>query len=345
MTASQIRQLEIRRLDPFDDQAFDAWHATYFAADSFGRTGAESPWQREEARVENQADLPHRTRLAYAGMVGDAVAVAATMELPHLDNTDHARVGVWTHPDHRRQGHGSAMLAHIEKVALEHGRNILDADACYPYDAPADGAGHPNADFLTHRGFRFGLGDVNRRLDLPVSEELLERLAADAAPHHAAYRLESFVGRVPEEYVDEFTRVNATLLTEAPTGDLDVEPEKPDVEAHTAFEINMERMGRTKYTTLAFAPDGDLAGLTELVTAVHDPGKCYQWGTLVAPAHRGHRLGLALKVANQAFLQQHRDDLVLVSTFNAEVNDHMIGVNEKLGYVPVERCGEFQKRL
>ena len=32
-------------------------------------------------------------------------------------------------------------------------------------------------------------------------------------------------------------------------------------------------------------------------------------------------------------------------TFNAEVNEHMIGVNERLGFVPIERLGEFQKKV
>ena len=32
-------------------------------------------------------------------------------------------------------------------------------------------------------------------------------------------------------------------------------------------------------------------------------------------------------------------------TWNAEVNAHMVAVNEQLGFEPVERLGEFQKRL
>ena len=31
-------------------------------------------------------------------------------------------------------------------------------------------------------------------------------------------------------------------------------------------------------------------------------------------------------------------------TYNAEVNRHMIEVNERLGFLPVARLGEFQKR-
>ena len=34
-----------------------------------------------------------------------------------------------------------------------------------------------------------------------------------------------------------------------------------------------------------------------------------------------------------------------VFTYNAEVNTHMIGVNDAMGFRPVQRLGEFQKKL
>ncbi len=60
---------------------------------------------------------------------------------------------------------------------------------------------------------------------------------------------------------------------------------------------------------------------------------------------RGRRLGLAVKVANLRLLQAERPDIEVVSTYNAESNRHMIEVNERLGFRPVARLGEFQRRL
>lgn len=337
--------MDIQVVDPFDVALFDAWHATYFVADSFQRSGAESPWQLEELRVFHQADHPNLKTMVLAGLVDGVVVCAGELKLPLLDNTDHAEVGVWTHPEHRGRGYGSAVLARIEQLSADEGRTVLDAEACYPYDAPADGAGHPNADFLVRRGFRYGLGDVNRRLDLPVSHELLAELAAKAALHHATYTLRSFVAPVPEDLAVAFAALSASLMTEAPLGELEREAENPDVHVMRVGEETLRRQGRTKYTTVAIADDGELAGFTDLIMSEHDPGRVFQWGTLVPRAHRGHRLGLALKVANLAFLQGLRPDARLVTTYNAEVNAHMIGVNEQLGFRPVERLGEFQKRL
>jgi hypothetical protein len=34
-----------------------------------------------------------------------------------------------------------------------------------------------------------------------------------------------------------------------------------------------------------------------------------------------------------------------LTTYNAEVNSHMVGVNEAMGFRPVARLGDFQKKL
>ncbi len=77
----------------------------------------------------------------------------------------------------------------------------------------------------------------------------------------------------------------------------------------------------------------------------HDPGMVFQWGTLVHPDHRGHRLGMATKVANLAWVQREAPGRERVYTMNAEVNQQMVGINEALGFRPVERHVSLLKRL
>ena len=117
------------------------------------------------------------------------------------------------------------------------------------------------------------------------------------------------------------------------------------VEVVREKEETLARQGRTKYNTVALSATGEVVAYTDLATTVHEPGRAYQWGTLVHRAHRGHRLGVAVKVANLRLLQSERPDIVRLTTYNAEVNAHMIGVNEALGFRPVARLGDFQKRL
>ena len=235
------------------------------------------------------------------------------------------------------------MLEHLTAVAVAHGRSTLNADAAWAYDAPGDGAGTPNADFLTRHGFAFSLGDVKRVLDLPVDDALLARLADEAASHHEDYTLRHFVGPVPEDIIDAFGDLVGSLITEAPMGDLDFEPEVFDATRIRADEKVFEASGRTKYTTVAMAPDGSLVAYSELAVPTYDPEHAYQWGTLVRPGHRGHRLGLATKVHNLRRFQEPESGRLRLFTYNAEVNTHMIGVNDAMGFRPVQRLGEFQK--
>ena len=88
-----------------------------------------------------------------------------------------------------------------------------------------------------------------------------------------------------------------------------------------------------------------MVAYSELVVPTYDPERVYQWGTLVRREHRGHRLGLATKVHNLRRFQEQRAGRSAVFTYNAEVNRHMIAVNEALGFRPVGRLGEFQKQL
>jgi GNAT superfamily N-acetyltransferase/RimJ/RimL family protein N-acetyltransferase len=337
--------MDIVEVDPYDDAAVAAWHATYATSDRFGREETATIWQLGEVLADWQADLAHRWVGGWSGLVDGEVVTTGYLRLSLMDNLNRASLEVQTHPEHRRRGYGSAMLAHLEDVARERGRSVVGADVAFPYDAPEDGAGHPNADFATRHGFTYALGDIQRRLDLPVDDGLLDRLADEAASRASAYSLRSFVGRAPDDVVEAYAAMTASLTTEAPTGELELEPETSDVGAFRDYEELMARQGRTRHTTLAFAPDGTLAGYTELVSTIHEPGRIYQWGTLVPGAHRGHRLGLALKVANLRFLQELQPDAHSVTTWNAEVNSHMIGVNELLGFRPVERMAEFQKKL
>lgn len=52
-----------------------------------------------------------------------------------------------------------------------------------------------------------------------------------------------------------------------------------------------------------------------------------------------------MKVANLRLFQSSDPVATRLRTWNAEVNGHMVGVNERLGVRPVERLGEFQKKL
>ena len=194
------------------------------------------------------------------------------------------------------------------------------------------------------RGYRLGLVSLQQALDLPLPDDQLAQAGAQVAADHAAYQLQSWVGAVPEKYAEALAELIALISIEAPTGELVREAGSADVADLRDSERTLAAQGRTKYTTIATDAAGVVSGYTELVASQHVADRAFQWDTLVRSADRGHRLGLAMKIANLRLLQVERPQITKVITYNAEVNRPMIAVNETLGFRAVEFLGEFQKR-
>jgi GNAT superfamily N-acetyltransferase len=338
--------MNIVAVDPHDPVAFASFYATYAAASKAGRAGEYATiWQLEEVRVAMADPDERKLRIGWAGWVDGSVAATGWMEASTVDNTDLANVLVCCHPDHRGQGYAATMLDHVEGEARARGRNRLVAEIDWPYAAGRGGEGSTDLVWARRQGFEVGLVDVQRRLPLPVAEEDLDRLAIEAADHHEGYELRSFVGPIPDELAEAWVRLDATLMTEAPMGEIEREAETADVEALRAREAVVFAQGRQKVNTVALAPDGDLVALTDIGVTEHESERAYQWGTLVRTDHRGHRLGMAVKVANLRLLQETRPQITTVVTFNADVNAPMVAINEQLGFRPVSYLGELQKKL
>jgi len=54
--------------------------------------------------------------------------------------------------------------------------------------------------------------------------------------------------------------------------------------------------------------------------------------TAVRPEHRGHRLGLLVKIAMLDLLTVHEPAVRRIQTDNAASNPHMVAINEQLGF-------------
>ncbi len=338
--------LHVRQLDPAAD-SFDAdlrrWHTAYVASMTHGRDHA-SPYTLREIRDMVATPTSYGWSGAWLATRGDAVVGTGQVELSRADNLSLATLDVQVVPEARRSGVGTALADVLEAAARERGRSVAVAEVEYRMEDPEDGAGTPGVMFAAGRGYTTALGDIERRAPLPIPDELLDRLAAEAAPHHTAYVLESFGNPVPHERAAGIAALAASLLVEAPVGDLVLEPEDASVEVWREREAALERQGRRAWHTVAL--DGEeVVAYTSIALSSDDPTACFQWGTLVRPDHRGHRLGLAVKVANHRVLQAGGAPAPQVVTWNAAVNGPMIAINEQLGFSPSGRLAEMQKQL
>ena len=149
----------------------------------------------------------------------------------------------------------------------------------------------------------------------------------------------------PDGHVHSFGRLLGMLFSEIPLGDLDLRASEWTPERIREAEQLQVSVGRHVLTAMAIAPDGSVAGVSDVRVNDSDPAHGQVGITIVDPAHRGRRLGLALKLATHDLALSTYPGLVSVDTSNAEVNAWMNAVNEALGYRTIETLLELQKRL
>jgi hypothetical protein len=87
----------------------------------------------------------------------------------------------------------------------------------------------------------------------------------------------------------------------------------------------------------------NLVGFSELTVPRDGGGTVRQEDTLVLSEHRGHRLGMLLKIASLRRPAALSPRSRMIYTFNAE-NRHMLDANEALGFRAVGLEGAWRNR-
>ena len=275
-------------------------------------------------------------------LVGGQVAGLALLWFPLLDNTRFTWGEVDVDPRLRRRGAGGALVQRLVERTREEGRTTVLVESHVPDDGRED---HPHVRFAERHGFALTNTEIRRVLDLPRDPALLVRLAADAARRHAGYRVESFVGSLPDDLRQSYCDCCNQLAVDAPTGEVDFEAESLSPTTYVEQVDRLTRQGRTLVHTVAIAPNGEVVAYNDLVVRADGPQDVMQWGTLVRREHRGRRLGMAVKVRGLQELTRFAPGAERVQTCNAEQNAQMVGVNEELGFRRVEAVLVYQCRV
>jgi GNAT superfamily N-acetyltransferase len=335
--------LSIRPVDPWDEDEMDVLQALYVEAHR-----AEVPDARVYSRADSVAFLRHSgSEVFYHAFVacqGDEIrgqvwVVGNTTANAHLGD-----VWAWVPPRYGRRGIGTALARHGEDHLRQLGRRTAVTQTWI-----GDGSGGYRA-FAERLGYTLAQTQVERRQPLPVPEQRLAALEAEAAGHAGAYRIRTVVGPIPDELTQGYCDVYNLLNLEMPTGELELEASRRTPDELVEQEDELRAAGRTRVTAFALAADGSVVGYSCAVTGPADAPEAAdravdQWSTLVHPDHRGHRLGLGVKCALTRAIQEHFPDRTYVRTQNAETNAPMVSINEALGFAVHSIEGEFQKHL
>lgn len=256
------------------------------------------------------------------------------LRLPDRENVTVANCVVVVDPARRREGIGTKIIKHCHEQSRRAGRSRLVGYAR---------EGNAGAAFAAALGAQPGIEEVYRVLDIDAAlAARIPDLRALAESHAAGYSLLSWIGPTPDEYLDDVVRLEAAIA-DAPR-DEGMEPTVWDAERIRHAEQTAIEHGIT-YHAVAARHDatGRLAALTAVIAEADRPDWGFQQITAVLADHRGHRLGLLAKIAMLGFLAEHAPKIRHILTGNAGANEHMIAINEQLGYtvLAVHRAWEL----
>jgi len=232
----------------------------------------------------------------------------------HVHGPRAAFLELRVHPEHRRRGVGSALLAAALDRAPRLGVEALFSE----HSTPAGAA------FAARNGFVNGQRIVRSLLDLRTAE-----LPGPALP--AGFRVATWLGRVPDEHLAAYVRARAAM-DDAP------DPDGMDYPTSTAetvrtWEESLVRREREMRVTVALDGNGKVGSFTELrlsrgstLASTEDTG--------TEAAQRGRGLARAVKLESLRRLRDDHPEVVLVATMNAEENAAMRHLNDSVGFRP-----------
>jgi GNAT superfamily N-acetyltransferase len=252
------------------------------------------------------------------------VAAWCRIDLPDLENRDRAFTIPVVHPKSRRAGIGRSLLRHVAVRAAANDRAIL---------ASVSVQGSAGEAFAGSVGAKPGLIEARRLLDLgkiPTSQ--FTRLRESAEPKAAGYTIVRWTGPTPEEYLGLVAEA-FNAMNDAPR-DEGWEDDIWDADRVRERGNRVLRLTNVRGYSVAAIHDasGEMAGLTQVELSPEHPDWGYQGLTAVIGPHRGHRLGLLTKATMLEWLATAEPQIKRVVTGNAASNEHMIAVNEMLGF-------------
>jgi len=282
-------------------------------------------------------------RYAHLVAVENDVDVAyGTVRLPMRDNLANATVSISVLPSRRSQGIGTAFATEVLDFIRSEGRT----SAVWTVGS-AVGEDSPGCAFSQALGAKKVLSRLRRELDLTVvNESELENIVKTKIDgRDSDYEIVTWIDRAPDHLVDGVSQLVGRMSMDAPRGELSWEPEVWDASRWREKEDDAFQSGRGRLAAGAVDRSGRLVAFTDIGVWKKEPSVAEQWNTIVDPNHRGHRIGLAVKIANIRHLRREVAGALRLETWNANENIRMIAINELVGFKIVERVDEFQLTL
>ncbi|MFD5149247.1 GNAT family N-acetyltransferase [Streptomyces sp. NPDC058401] len=318
---------------PPTDSEIDHWWAVLAAARTADRPGTAPPSRTEVAGALRVPSVRGRSEYWATDDAVASLVLFTDGANEHTAFLDELTV----RPDARRRGAGAALWARAREELLADGRTSVAAEV---------DLGGPGQAFAESLGFENVLPMAWYVQDVREARWVQGAQAAkgEAASTAPGYELHCWPGLVPDAWAHAVAVAHGSM-EDAPTGELDQQIQTWTAERLHAVQRKILDRGGALTTVAAVTPDGEVAAYTELVLPDPAGPRALQYDTVVAPAHRGHGLGRAVKLRMIAEEATRHPDLRTIATSVADDNAPMLAVNAALGYRRERGVGYFQLTL
>jgi len=287
----------------------------------------DPPAPLEELAGDYFVQTTAKRRLGWVALLDGEPAGELTLSAEVAEENAHLADVEWlaTDPERRRRGVADALLRTGLDWAAGDGRTSV------VLWAPALPAGRAYAERL---GCTLRLEERCSRLVVAdLDRDQQERWLRAGRERTDGYRIVQWVGPVPDDHVEALVAAHRAM-EDMPTDDLEWSIPPMTSERLRSRDEAWQLRGSLGVSTLALAPDGSAAGLSELQVNTHRPELAGQGDTGVVAAHRGRGLGRWLKAENLRLALDTEPRIRVVETYNAESNPWMLDINVTMGFRP-----------
>lgn len=297
---------------------------------------------------------PYSPQVLFVARVDGRIVGRAVLTLHMEEGARTAMMSAEVLAAHRGRGIGTALLETCEARSLAAGRTVFQGASMSQPDAGEQlssptGFGSvpataPGTRFALRHGYRLEQVVRGSRLALPF--DAASALEAAITASGDEYRVTAWIGSIPADWLDDLARLHSRMSTDAPTADLEIEPEVWDADRVRSLDELRAKSNTTMLTSaVEHVESGRLVAFSELWVPNEVELAVHQQDTLVLKEHRGHRLGMLSKIANLELLERRYPGHSSVITFNAEENRPMLDVNEAIGFAPFVYEAVWEKRI
>ena len=328
-----MSKIEMRWFD-FYDPAIEA-----FAREVAGiwrrclpEVGGDAAFAMDYGVMATEGRPPNWAQLDVAAVCDGTVLGAGVLHHDLRVNLTDCAIHIVVDKAWRRQGVGAALLEELLREA-----NRLSMKRVQYWSVTAAGREPLGEIFAASHGFTEIESHRESSLTLPAEKKTLSKLAALAQRSIGdTYAVEAYIGMAPEHTHEGLALMRRRMTTDAPHA-LDTEEGKTTADDIAMGFARDERAGNTRITAIATERStGDPVAFSELRIR-KEAKRASQGETLVLCEHRGHRLGLAVKLATLKALEHAHPEVTSITTGNHRDNTPMLAVNDMLGFVETGR--------